>query len=84
MGRMERRLGRLEGVAGREARRASEWDLSVFDDDELEELAVLARKAEDANRLGRTVVWKADEAAALIRLKVKSRRAGGVAASIRT
>jgi hypothetical protein len=50
---MQRRLGKLEDVSRAVVPPGSGWDLACLGDDELEELAVLAGKAEEANRLGR-------------------------------
>lgn len=74
MGRLGRRLGKLEGVAQAVVPAQSRRDLSVFDDDELEELAGLAQKAEEANRAGAAVIWSEAEAAALARLSAKIQR----------
>jgi hypothetical protein len=79
VGRLGRRLGKLEGMSRAVVDRRSEWDLSLLSDDELEELAGLAGKAEEANRVGAAVDWTADEVAALTRLGNKAHRHGGAA-----
>jgi hypothetical protein len=80
MGWLGRRLARLEGVSRALAERQVAWDLARLDDDELAELAVLTRHAEEANRVGATLGWSADEEAALIRLGATAYRDGGVPA----
>jgi hypothetical protein len=78
---MQRRLGKLECVARAVVPPQSGWDLTRLDDDELDELEVLARKAEEANRTGAALVWNADEEEALTRLGAKAHRDKGLAAS---
>jgi hypothetical protein len=79
---MQRRLGKLERVTRPEVPRQSGWDLSLLDDDALEELAVLAEKAEGTRRVGRTVVWNPAEEAVLARLGTKAHQDGGLAANV--
>ncbi len=75
MGRLGRRLGKLEGTVRVTASKTTPaWDLEALDDDELTELDGLVRKADEAKRAGRAVEWTADEARALLRLKAKVRR----------
>lgn len=81
MGRLQRRLAQLEGMSRVVVPPQSGWDLSLLDDNEVEELAVLACKAEEANRAGAAVDWTADEVAALTRLGNKAHRDGDIAAS---
>lgn len=50
MGRLGRRLARLEGVSRVLADRQPAWDLTRLTDDEPADLEALARKAEEANR----------------------------------
>lgn len=84
MGRLGRRLGKLENVSRAVVLPRSGWDLACLDDDELDELEVLARKAAEANRTGVALVWNAEDEAALTRLGAKAYRDRGLAASART
>ncbi len=74
MGRLGRRLGKLEGTVRATATSAAIWDLEVLDDDELTELEGLVRKADGAKRRGEAVAWTAEEARTLLRLKAKVRQ----------
>ncbi len=84
MGRLGRRLGKLEGSVRATATSAAAWDLEVLSDDELTELEGLVRKADAAKRRGEAVEWSADEAQALLRLKAKVRQGIAVVASVRS
>jgi hypothetical protein len=84
VGRIQRRLAQLEGVTRAVVPPRSGWDLALLDDDELEELVVLARKAEGTRRTGRTVVWSPVEEAVLAKLSAKPRRDGSASAKATT
>lgn len=84
MGRMQRRLGKLEDVSRTVVPPRSRWDLDLLDDDELAELEVLARKAAEANRTRAALVWTADDEAVLTRLGAKACRDRDLAASAET
>ncbi len=84
MGRLGRRLGKLEGSVRAPATSAAIWDLEVLSDDELTELKGLVRKADAAKRRGEAVEWTADEARALLRLKAKVRQGKAVVANVRS
>lgn len=63
------RAGKLEAALARRAgRRRPRYDLSVFDDEELEDLAVLAEKVEAA---GGEPAWTEEDLAVLSRLEPK-------------
>lgn len=83
MGRIGRRVDKLEEVSQAMVQHRSEWDLSVFDDDELEQLAVLVRKAESETELGHAGEWSAEGEALLERLDAKWQATGGATANAR-
>jgi hypothetical protein len=75
VGRLQRRLGRLEGVARAVVDRRSDRDLSIFDDDEIEALAAFAAKVEACpDGRERRHVFTAEECRVLERLQVKHAR----------